>query len=199
MNHMSGNGSNLDNHPYNDKATPNGLEAFETLGDFLEDDDWEPEEADAHYGYHMVYEGDEVDFNCYAQVRVDLEQFVFYAIAPVNAPLDKLAAVAEYLHRANFGLRVGNFELDCDTGQIRYKTAIDFEGETLTFGLLQNAIYPAVDMMEMYLGGLKAVMDGSMSPTEAINMAEAEPDDDDEDDDEFDAYDDEDDDFDDAG
>jgi len=35
--------------------------------------------------------------------------------------------VNEFLTRANYGLNIGNFEMDFQDGEIRFKTAIDVE------------------------------------------------------------------------
>jgi hypothetical protein len=112
---------------------------------------------------------------CYAIVRVDLEEFLFYAVAPVKVPEDVRIAVAEYVTRANYGLRIGNFELDYSDGEVRYKSSIDFEGQTLTSELIRNAIYPAVHTMDRYLSGLLRVSFGGATPLEAIEEVEGGP------------------------
>ncbi|MBP8974021.1 MAG: YbjN domain-containing protein, partial [Anaerolineae bacterium] len=83
-------------------------------------------------------------------------------------------AVAEFLTRANFGLRIGNFELDYHDGEVRYKTSLDFEDEKLTPALIRNAVYPAVTTMDRYLPGLMKVVYGGRTPYEAIEEIEAE-------------------------
>ncbi len=49
---------------------------------------------------------------------------VFLAVCPINATEDNRAAVAEYLTRANYGLKSGNFEMDYKDGEVRYKNYI---------------------------------------------------------------------------
>jgi hypothetical protein len=120
----------------------------------------------------MSYTGKNGDLRCYAIVRVDLEEFLFYAVAPIKVPEDDRAAVAEYLTRANYGLRIGNFELDYSDGEVRYKSSLDFEGQQLTSDLIRNAIYPAVHTMDRYLPGLLRVTFGGATPHEAIEEVE---------------------------
>ena len=150
----------------------NGWRAFGTLTEFLRDDGWHPQRLDNKSILRVYFSGDHGDVRCYAQVRVDLEQFLFYVIAPIKAPQDVRPAVAEYITRANFGLRIGNFELDYGDGEVRYKSSLDFEHETLTPTLIKNAIYPAVHTMDFYMPGLMAVMYGNKSPLEAIEEIE---------------------------
>lgn len=150
----------------------NGLEAFDLLSSYLDEDEWFPRRIEGKYAYSMSYSGKNGDLRCYAIVRVDLEEFLFYAVAPVKVPEDVRTAVAEYLTRANYGLRIGNFELDYSDGEVRYKSSLDFEGQSLTPDLIRNAIYPAVHTMDRYLPGLLRVSFGGATPHEAIEEVE---------------------------
>lgn len=150
----------------------NGWRAFAVLSEFLHDDGWHPQQLDDKTIFRVYFSGDHGDVRCYAQIRVDLEQFLFYVIAPVKAPEPIRVAVSEYITRANFGIRIGNFELDFSDGEVRYKSSLDFESETLSPTLIKNAIYPAVHTMDFYLPGLLAVMYGNKTPEEAISEIE---------------------------
>jgi hypothetical protein len=152
----------------------NGRQAFETLRQFLEADGWYPQLLDDKTIFRLAFDGKNGELRCYAQVRVELEQFLFYAVAPVKVPEEVRSDVAEFLTRANYGLRIGNFELDYRDGEVRYKTSLDFEGETLTNHFIRNTIYPAVQTMDRYLKGLLSVMFGGRTPKEAIEEVEGE-------------------------
>ena len=56
-------------------------------------------------------------------VGVDTDTYTVYAISPVAADVsnpEERAAMAEFICRANYGMRYGNFELDLRDGEIRY-------------------------------------------------------------------------------
>jgi hypothetical protein len=150
----------------------NGLQAFELLSNYLDDDEWFPRRIEGKYAYSMSYSGKNGDLRCYAIVRVDLEEFLFYAVAPVKVPEEVRMSIAEYLTRANYGLRIGNFELDYSDGEVRYKSSLDFEGQVLNEDLIRNAIYPAVHTMDRYLPGILRVSFGGATPHEAIEEVE---------------------------
>jgi len=154
------------------ESTENGLQAFETLSQFLTEDDWYPQQLEDKTIYRMGFPGNNGQFTCFAQVRTDLEQFLFYAIAPVKVPEELRLAVAEFVTRANYGLRIGNMEMDFRDGEVRYKSSLDFEGETLTPQLIKLAIYPAVQTLDRYLPGLMAVIYGGKTPAEAVTEVE---------------------------
>ncbi len=150
----------------------NGWRAFAALSQFLHDDGWRPQQLEDRTDFRAYFAGEHGDIRCHAQIRIDLEQFLCYAIAPLKVPETARPAVAEYITRANFGLRIGNFEMDYKDGEVRYKSSLDFEDEELTPSLIKHAIYPAVHTMDFYLPGLLAVMYGNKTPQEAINEVE---------------------------
>jgi hypothetical protein len=149
-----------------------GLRAFATVGEFMEQDGWHPQTIEESYVYRSNFMGANGQSECYAQVRIDLEQLLFYVVLPVRAPEEARLNVAEFLTRANYGLRIGNFELDFGDGEIRYKSSLDFEGETLTHGLIRNTLYPAVQTMDRYMPGILAVVYGGKTPAEAVAAVE---------------------------
>ena len=151
-----------------ERGYENGLRAFLPLWDFLTEDEWYPRVMQGRYTYSMGYSGSNGQMACYAQIRVDLEQFIFYVMCPVKAPEEKRLAVAEFIARANYGMRIGNFELDFSDGEVRYKSSLDFEGVLLEPLLIRNAIYPAAQTMNRYLPGLMGVIYSNKTPEEAI-------------------------------
>jgi hypothetical protein len=96
-----------------------------------------------------------------------------YAVAPVQVEEALRPAVAEFVARANYGLWIGNFEMDWSDGEVRYKSSLDFEGVALTSELIRNTISPAVQMMVCYLPGLLSVI-GGQSPAEALAQVDAD-------------------------
>ncbi len=151
-----------------------GLRAFRAVGKFMEDDGWHPQAMEDNLVYRAYFVGHNGEVTCFAQVRGDLEQFIFYVVMPVRAPVNMRVAVAEYITRANYGLRIGNFEMDFDDGEVRYKSSIDFEDMELTPSLIRNTIYPAVQTMDRYLPGVLSVIFGGKSAEDAIAAIEEE-------------------------
>lgn len=67
---------------------------------------------------------------------------------------------------------VGNFEMDFEDGEIRYKTSLNFEGSQLDDALLKQLAYINVVMMNKYLPGIEAVAEGKTAPQDAISLIE---------------------------
>ncbi len=89
----------------------------------------------------MAFQGVNGKWTCYTRAREEQAQFVFYSICSVNAPENKRQSLAEFLTRANFGMIIGNFELDFASGEISYKTSVDVEGDRLSFLPIEQLVY----------------------------------------------------------
>lgn len=159
---------NANHQPDDEHDFANSQQAYVTLGQFLEDDGWHPQALEENYLYRSMFVGQNGELACFAQIRPDLDQFIFYVVLPVRVPEELRAAVGEFLTRANYGLRIGNFEMDYSDGEVRYKSSIDFEGITLETALVRNVIYPAVQTMDRYLPGMMGVIYGGKTPENAI-------------------------------
>jgi hypothetical protein len=143
-----------------------------TIIDFFTEDDWTFTKLQGQSTLQVVCQGENGKWNCYAQARESQEQFVFYSLYPEVAPEDKRLAMAEFLTRANYGLIIGNFEMDFNDGEIRYKTSIDVEGDLLSTDLIKQLVYANIMMMDHYIPGIQAVINGRLSAAEAISQVE---------------------------
>jgi hypothetical protein len=151
---------------------PESVRAWDTLGTFLQEDGWYPQQIEGKHIYRLLYDGKNGRLTCFTDLRMNLAQLLFYAIAPIKTPEDTRLAVSEFITRANFNLRIGNFELDFSDGEVRYKSSLDFEGVDLLPSLIRNTVYPAVNTMDRYLPGLMSVIYGGKTPFEAIDDIE---------------------------
>lgn len=145
---------------------------FNTLIEFFEEDDWDFTWVEGLSVLNVDFSGKYGTWTCYAQARELQQQFVFYSVCPVKAPEDRRHAIAEFITRANYGLILGNFELDYGDGEIRYKTSVDVEGSTLTHAMIRQMVYANVLIMDRYLPGIMNVIYGSQSPADAIRSVE---------------------------
>ncbi len=148
-----------------------GQSILSKVAQFFQQDEWPYTQNDPHV-LATQFQGANGQFNCYAQAREAEQQFVFYSVCSIKAPAAKYFTVAEFLTRANYGMIIGNFEFDFRDGEIRYKTSIDVEGDTLTLALIKQVVYPNVLMMDRYLSGLMKVIYGGLSPEAAIELIE---------------------------
>jgi hypothetical protein len=68
-------------------------------------------------------------------------------------------------------MEIGNFELDFDSGEIRFKTSLDVTGDRITPDLIKQLVYINVLTIDRYLPSIQAVLDGA-TPVDAIRAIE---------------------------
>lgn len=149
---------------------------FNALVEFFEEDNWDFQWVEGMSVLSMGFSGLNGRWVCYAQAREPQQQVVFYSVLPINVPYDRRIEAAEFLTRANYGMIIGNFEMDYDDGEIRYKTSLDVDGIELAPSMLRQMIYANVIITDRYLKGIMRVIYGEIEPFDAL--AEIEGDDD---------------------
>lgn len=139
-----------------------------TVRDLLQRGGWDVEERPEQPLLRTLVQGRSGTWSCFVRTREHEGQITVHSICPRMAPDATRAAVAEFLTRVNFGLIIGNFELDLDDGEIRYKTSIDVEGEPLTLTQLRKLMDYNAHAMNAHLPLLEDVMDATATPLEAM-------------------------------
>ena len=128
------------------------------------------------HSLRLSIQGKNADWTCLVRVFEQTERVLVYSILPANAPEATRADLALMLTQINYGLIVGNFELDVEDGEIRYKTSIDAEGISLNGTVLRNLLYGNFFSMDLYYYALMQAIDGNHDLQGLIQRAE-QPDD----------------------
>jgi hypothetical protein len=146
---------------------------IETVTHFLNEDQW-PYSLfqDDPSLLRVGFQGKNGQWSCYARAREEMGQVLFYSVCPVNVPEDKRLTMAEFITRANFGLVIGNFEMNFDNGEVRYKTSLDVEAESPNLATLRHLIYANVFTMDEYLPGIMSIIYANVPATMAVAQVE---------------------------
>jgi hypothetical protein len=147
---------------------------FNVLVEFFEEDEWDFQWMEGMSVLTMGFSGKNGKWQCFAQAREQQQQFVFYSVLPVNVPKEKRLKVAEFITRVNYGLVMGNFEMDFEDGEVRYKTSIDVEGAELSPAMIRQIVYSNIIITDRYLTSLMRVSFSDTTPEEAIEEGDAE-------------------------
>lgn len=141
---------------------------------FFEEDQWQLQPNEGYKALRVSFTGESGEWDCYALPREEEREFLFYSLVPFRVPEEQRQRMAEFICRANFGLTIGNFELDFEDGEVRFKTSIDVTDSELDSPLIRNLVYGNVFTFDRYLPGLLAVMTETASPEEIITQLESE-------------------------
>jgi hypothetical protein len=108
--------------------------------------------------------GPQGSWKFYAQAVDEQSLVLLYSICPLRVPPERRDEVADLITRTNYGLAAGNFELDFEDGEVRYKTALHVQGDRLDSRFLKRVVRANGLAMERYLGEVLGVI--SSAPIE---------------------------------
>ena len=137
-------------------------------------------------GWHYSFDEDRGIFDFSLSVRskiqkikylivVKEDEMIVYGICPIGADCDDekmMAQMAEFICRANYGLKNGNFEIDLRDGEIRYKSFIDCDEALPSTEVVKNSIHCTASMYKRYATGIISIIIAGSSAKEAIAMCE---------------------------
>ena len=95
------------------------------------------------------------------QAYEQLECACVYCVLPERVPAPRRGAVALLLTRINHGLAIGNFELDLDDGEVRFKAS----ATAPTREQLKSLVAVALGQTDKWLPALRAVAAGEAPDT----------------------------------
>ncbi len=151
----------------------NREQMVDAVRDWLDGDDW-------HYEYMAEKQLIKMGSSLKSKIKsgtifIDFKEdcYLVYLYAPISGDKDNLGELTKYLTMANYGLFNGNFELDVNDGEIRYKTYVNCdELETLPDQIIKDSIYVGCVMMDRYGDGIAALALGFSDAETEINKAE---------------------------
>ena len=146
---------------------------FEAVINFFKENNWLFFQMEQEPALQMSFQGENGQWMCFVKVREEQEQLIFYSISPVKVPENKRLVMAEFLSRANFGLSIGNFELNFADGEIRYKTSIAAKGNGVNSALIGQLIFANLLTMDEYLPGIMSIIYTELSAVQAIAQIES--------------------------
>ncbi|MEM8720777.1 MAG: YbjN domain-containing protein [Cyanobacteria bacterium P01_G01_bin.39] len=141
--------------------------------EYFQREDWQFTTTQDPSILSLICQGGICHWYCYAKIAAKKNQFTFYSVSPCLATPEKLFAIAEYIARANYGMVVGNFDLDFTDGEIRYKTSFDFQFMQPNIEAIAQLVYTNVSTMERYLPGILAIIEQNVDPKQAIKEVES--------------------------
>ena len=143
--------------------------------DFLNEDDWhfsfDQERGIFKFGLRL--NGKLKKINYIVDIKDD--EYLVYAISPLGADeedSEMMANMAEFICRANYGLKMGNFELDFDDGEVRFKVHVLCKGITPTVEMIKRSIYCPASMFKRYGSGIVDIIFGNASGKDAVDKCE---------------------------
>lgn len=108
-------------------------------------------------------------------IRIGEEDFSTLAVCPVRPDInDKalMANMAEFVCRANFGLKNGCFEFDFSDGELRYRCYLPCGGSVPAQDLIRKVVATPALMLRRYSAGIIGVLYHGMDPADMVKACE---------------------------
>ncbi len=121
----------------------------------------------------FTHVGEQRSWEVFCRSRHPVPQVMVYSLHPWVVPEDRRLAMMELLIRANYGLVIGNFEMDPDDGELRFKTSIDVGSDRLSSELLARLVQHNLDAFEQYLPAVEAVIAGGDDLLRLLDQVES--------------------------
>ena len=91
-----------------------------------------------------------------------------FAVYPIEVAPEHRPAMAELLTRLNYGMYVGNFEMDFRDGEVRYRVCNELADAPLTKAWFDRLLHVSTTMTDKHYRAIAAVAAGQLSPEQAI-------------------------------
>lgn len=147
---------------------------YEAMIDYLRVNEFQYIQDDQNEMITFGVRGREERWQVLIDVHQARSQIMVYSMLNRRCPRLRRHAMSEFLTRVNWGLILGNFELDLEDGEIRFKTSLDVDGHTLPEGLIRPLLVANLSTMNHYMPGLMDVMAGLGEPQAALKLCESQ-------------------------
>ena len=144
---------------------------FESLVRFFETDGLKHQADYEHEVVTAGFEATSLNIRVYFKTEED-GILQLFAPLPTIIPLGCRPAIAEGVARANYGMKLGKFELDFSDGEIRFQIASVFPNGNLDNDVVRRLIGTAVYTVNRYFPAFMSIVYGNEQPEDAIRHVE---------------------------
>ena len=146
----------------------------DAVREWLDSDDWRYE-YDAEN--HVIRAGITLDCKLRnARVFIPIREdgsYIVNIVSPISGDPKNMDELVKYVAMANYGLANGNFDVDVEDGEVRYKIYVTCKGlEKLPEEIIKDSIYTGWCMIERYGNGIAALAMGFSDAETEIKKAE---------------------------
>lgn len=111
-------------------------------------------------------------FRVYMQADEEQQVFQVFIPVPVTVPEGCRLAIAEATTRANYGLKVGKFELDFSDGELRFQAAAPLPAGTIHGEIVHRMLGTAAHFVNLYFPAFMSIIYANEAPEEAVGRVD---------------------------
>lgn len=142
------------------------------IKDFLNSQEWQFTQVEGKNILLFGISGKNGNFQCIADlIEEDDKKFIFFSVCGANTPLDKRPLMLNLLNILNYKLFFGNFEMDVEDGEIRYRTSISLNNFELNPNFIEELIMTNIITMDKNLPSIVGLMFGDITVEKALELS----------------------------
>ena len=147
---------------------------FRLLCKVLSDNGWDYVYNEKNEIVRLEIRGVNTTFYSFLIVDEEQESLLCNTHIKQRIPPAKHLEVCELMNRINYELANGNFEMDLEDGEIRFRTFLDLANAEPSKEQILNLIWNGVQSFDTYYPGLMKLVYGGLSPAEAVRYCDRE-------------------------
>jgi hypothetical protein len=148
------------------------MSIIELLESYFKEQKWTYSQVKGENTFLFGINGENGKIQCTAQVSEEAKFFAFYTTCGFNAPENKRSEIAELLTRLNHDESFGNFEMDFEDGEIRFKTSVFYDHIEPNTLFIETFIIQNLISMDDSLPALSGMVFNNLTPLQAYKLVE---------------------------
>ncbi|MDP4160314.1 MAG: YbjN domain-containing protein [Bacillota bacterium] len=143
------------------------MSLFRVLYEILKDNGWEFDFDNRNEIIKLEIRGVNANFHSFLLVDEEQESLLCNTHINQKIPHSTRLEVCDFMSRVNYELANGNFEMDMDNGEIRYRTFLDLADAEPSKDQILNIVWNGVLGFDTYYPGLMKLVYGDCSAEDA--------------------------------
>lgn len=141
------------------------------IKDFLISQKWQFTQVEGKNVLLFGIAGKKGNFQCIADLIEEENRFIFFSVCGANTPTNKKEEMLELLNNLNYKLFFGNFEMDFQNGEIRFRTSVSFKNIVLNKEFVEELIMSNIIIMDKSLPSFMGLMFGEITVENALELS----------------------------
>lgn len=144
------------------------------IKEFLKNQEWQFTQVEGKNVLLFGIGGKNGNFQCIADLIVEDNRLIFFSVCGANTPESKRQDMLQLLNDLNYKLFFGNFEMDLQGGEVRFRTSISFKHFILNQDFIEELIMSNIVTMDKSLPSIVGLMFGEISVQKALELSSIE-------------------------
>jgi hypothetical protein len=145
--------------------------SLQCFAGFFDSKQWAYTPAPDRPVIHLNFTGDNARWQCVAIADPKNAHLIFMSQLPCRVPVTRRAQVTELFTRINWGLTHGCFELDADSGEVRFRTSQPLPSPEIHPDFVGELVFSNLWAVDNFYGAIMQVVYADVSPKIALQPA----------------------------